>query len=146
MNHTEFREKIFALYDGSLQPEECRQAQKHLQECPECRTLYDRWQATAKVLFPKVQVEGSEFFVSRVMDRIRALDSPRPRILPRSTLGLRWLVPALAAAMLLLFMSPARQPVSVETLLLGKATGPVSWMLLNQTPSGEEVLGFAMEG
>lgn len=35
-------ERVFELADGGLTPEERRQAHSHLEDCPECRALYER--------------------------------------------------------------------------------------------------------
>ncbi len=35
-------ERVFELADGGLTPQERRQAHSHLEDCPECRELYER--------------------------------------------------------------------------------------------------------
>ncbi len=145
MDHAAIRERVFAFYDGELAGDARQEVEAHLQGCPECRAMVERWTATAGVFFKKPQPDTSEFFVQRVMDRIETQQRPRPAL--RWRVELRWLVPALGlTAMLFVVMQPAQQPVSVEMLLLGDTGGATSWVLSNGAPTADEMLGLAMEG
>ena len=146
MNHTVMKEKVFALYDGELVGDARREVETHLQGCPECRALYARWTAAAKVVFKEQpNPETSEFLVRQVMDRIETWERPRPVL--RRQGYLRWLVPVLGVtAMLFAVIRPPQQPVSVEALLLEDTSSPASWVLSNTTPTADEIFSFTMEG
>jgi anti-sigma factor RsiW len=147
-NHEVMKNKMFALYDGELAEAERKEAEAHLASCPECRSSYEQWQKTAKAFFKPVPAESSDFFVSQVMNRIKALEKPR-QIKPW-VIKVRWLVPATVAALgLLLFMTgPFEQTVSVENLLLGgeEANSPAQFFLASKPAAPDEVFGLIMEG
>ena len=144
-DHAQIKEKLFALYDGELKGPAKVEAETHLNECAECRTLFEGWSKTAKTLFPEPQPLESEFFVRRVMEGIEAQNTPAsPPI--RRRYYLRWLVPALTAATLFLVIQQSlQQSVSVESLLLSDLSGPSSWVLSNTRPTADQVLDFVME-
>ena len=126
-DHTRMKEKVFAFYDGELEGEARLEAETHLKECAECQKRFEGWKTTAKQLFQEPVPLESEFFVRRVMEKVGALEMPHP---VRRRHHLRWLVPALTVATLLLVMiQPARESVSVEMLL----------------PTMDEVFDFGME-
>ena len=142
-DHAQMKEKLFALYDGELEGPAKVEAEGHLNECAQCRTLFEGWSKTAKMLFPEPEPLESEFFVRRVMERVNALDALRP--VSRKHY-LRWLVPALGLATLFLVLrQPVQEPLSVEMLLLSDVSGPASWVFSNAKPTADEILGFAME-
>ena len=148
MNHAAMKEKVCALYDGELDPSACQEVEAHCGGCLECRAMHERWKRAAGVFFQEPPRLSSEFFVQRVMDRIELWE--RPLSVSRRTVSLRWLVPALglAAALCVLLLWPvqARQPVSVEMLLLEGTPGPAAWVLSNKTPTADQILGFTLEG
>ena len=144
-DHAQIKEKLFALYDGELEGSAKVEAEGHLNECAQCRTLFEGWRKAAKMLFPEAKPLESEFFVRRVMEGIEAQNAPAsPPI--RRRYYLRWLVPALTvAALFLMIQQSLQQPVSVEALLLSDLSGPASWVFSNAKPTPDELLGFAME-
>ena len=148
MNHAAMKEKVFALYDGELDPSARQEVEAHCGECLECRAMQQHWKAAAGVFFREPPPLSSEFFVQRVMDRIELWERPLPAA--RRNAPLRWLVPALGLAaglfVLLLWPMQAQQPVSVEMLLLEGTPGPTSWVLSNETPTADQMLGFTLEG
>ncbi len=146
-NHAAMKENLYALYDGELVGAARREVELHLKGCLECRAVYARWEAAAEILFREPRALGSEFFVQRVMDRIEAVERKARPSLPW-VVSLRWLVPAvgLAAALLFVIGRPHPAPVSIESLLLEDAGRPVSWVLSNEAPTEDDLLGFAMEG
>ncbi len=148
MNHAAMKEKVFALYDGELDPGARQDVEAHLGGCLECRAMHERWKRAAGVFFREPPPLSSEFFVQRLMDRIELSERPLPVI--RWAASLRWLVPALglAAALCAFLLWPiqARQPVSVEMLLLEGTPGPASWVLSDKRPTADQILGFTLEG
>ena len=102
MDHEVMKERILALYDEELAGDARREAENHLSGCAECRRSYEQWQRMAKGLFRDPQVQPSELFVSRVMERIDALERPRHAV--PWTIRLRWAVPAMALASLILLV------------------------------------------
>ena len=144
MDHALIKELLSAFRDGELRGEACREVEAHLKGCSECRAVLDRWNAAAGIFFKSApQPAASEFIVHRVMERIEAWE--RPSVKARANVYLRWLVPALGLAAFLLALWPALEPpVSVEERLLSDASGPVSWMLSDRSPTADEVLEFTM--
>lgn len=70
MSHATMKEKVFALYDGELGPEEKTLAQAHLDACPECRAELAAWKTASARFFRPAPVHTSESFVRAVMDRL----------------------------------------------------------------------------
>ena len=146
MKHEAMKERILALYDGELAGDARREAENHLSGCAECRRSYEQWQQMAKGLFRDPQVQPSELFVSRVMERINALERPRHAV--PWTIRLRWAVPAMAlASLLLLVLGSAQSSVSIEALLLADAreSGVTQLVLASRQPAADEVNGSIME-
>ncbi len=156
MGHKTIKEKLFALYDGELDPAARKEVEAHLSGCPECRELHGRWAKTAKVLFSSPAAKNSpqdesaglladEFFVKSVMSRIRERQAPKPAI--SRDIYLRWLVPAIGLALMLLaVLPPAPQVVSMDTWLFQDAGSRSSWLFSNNALSADETLQFVMEG
>ena len=147
MSHDAMKDKLFALHDGELTGAARREVEAHLDGCTECRAIYERWTRTSRALFRVAEPRASEAFVDRVLDRI-AGSEPRHWTAPW-VVDLRWLVPAVGLAVLLVLVSGPKEPrVSVDALLLedGREGGSAQLMLAQDTPSSEEVLGFVMEG
>lgn len=169
MTHGLLKEKLFALYDGELPEGERQEVLVHLDDCPECRQVYKRWEKIAKTFFRPPMPQTSEAFVQRVMERVETLTEPervrrrvrwsarwiRWQITSRvrwRPIAVWWLVPALglAAAALLLFISLQGQEtlISTEDLLLadGHERSPSQWILVGETPQADDLLGIIIEG
>ena len=146
MDHDTLKEKLFTFYDRELTGEARREVEAHVANCSECRDAYAQWQQTASVLFRVPDVQTSDVFVHQVMGRLTASVRPR-RAAP--WLEMRWLIPVVGlAGLLLLMLSLAQHPVSLEALLLadGPENMPAQFVLASDTPSADDVLGLVMEG
>lgn len=145
MDHQSMKEQLLALYDGELGPAERQDVETHMAGCLECRERYGRWARTAKLLFQAPKVDSSEFFVRRVMDRIHALEAPKPGIRWRLSPG--WLIPAFALALMLIaVVPPAYQVMPMEAFLFQEIASNSSWAFLNSAPTEDDTLQFVMEG
>lgn len=145
MDHSTMKDKLYALYDGELDAAERREVETHMAGCTGCRQFYERWAKTAQACFKAPKVSVSEFFVTSVMNRIHALEVPRPAF--RWGLQLGWLVPALGVAIVLLaLMLPAPEVVTMDALLSQETGSRTSWLFSNHAPSSDETLQFVMEG
>lgn len=149
-DHETMRAQIFALYDGVLTGEPRRRAEAHLAACADCRALRDRWAARAKALFAAPTVEPSERFVQGVMARIRPAASPAPVVRPawRPVLDWRWLMPALAAAAVVVVLvgRPAPASVSVDTVLMGEPIGLLAWAVSETPTTTDDVVEWTLGG
>lgn len=145
MTHDATRAHVFALYDGELAGEARRVAQAHLQQCLECQEAIAGWKQAAGVCFRFPEVQTSEAFVDRVLDRIAAAQR-RPFVsIWKPTV--RWLIPALGLAALLVTMQPHDQPVSLDALLLVNGQdGGLQFMLASEPSSVETGLDAVLEG
>jgi len=147
MGHTAMQDKLFALYDGELTGAVRQEIETHLASCRACRQLYTRWQQTAQVFFRPPHVQVAEAFVHQLMERIAVVE--RPHRVRRWPVAVRWLVPAVGlAGLLLLFVRPGRGALSIETLLLGEGQGSEQTQLLlaSEPPTTEQMFGVMMEG
>ncbi len=146
MDHETLTDQLFALYDGELTGHARRAVETHLTQCRECRQRYAQWQQTARALFRVPDVQPSDVFVHQVMGRLRE-PVRAPRV--RSWWRVRWLLPAMGlASLVLLVLSPAQRPVSLEALLLadGSENASAQIVLASTSPSADDVLGLVVEG
>ncbi|MFH1725259.1 MAG: hypothetical protein ABII00_11650 [Elusimicrobiota bacterium] len=140
------KELILAYHDGELGEDEKREAEALLAKDPESRRFLESWREASGRYFKRPEVRASNDFVSRVMDRIDESAKAGERTSPW---WWGWLIPALAAASLLLVLIPApetlwgaREPdVSTDALLLtsGGLSDRPGWMA-SDTASGAETL------
>ena len=151
MNHETLKDKLFALYDGELTGEDRRQTELHLAECAECSRMYVQWQKTAKAFLRPPEVEVSDTFVQRVMERIEEEEPRRREVWMPWTERIRWMIPALGLASVLLLvlgvLGPTQESVSIEALLLGNGqeNAQIRLVLASDSPQ-TDALGFIMEG
>ena len=155
MNHEILKDKLFVLYDGELSGEDRRLIENHLAGCADCSRTHAQWQRTAKAFFRVPQVEVSEAFVQRVMDRIKEdikeKESPLREVPIPWTVRIRWMVPALGLACVLLLvlgvLGPAQDPVSIEALLLGNGqeSAESRFVLASDSSGADRALGLIME-
>ncbi|MCF2661710.1 anti-sigma factor family protein [Pseudoflavonifractor phocaeensis] len=83
MEHCErYTPLLSARLDGELTPEEERELEAHLAVCPACRALGSRLAAIHSA-FPELEkVAAPEGFARGVMDRVRASESAKPKVIP----------------------------------------------------------------
>lgn len=139
MTHDAMQAQVFALYDGELAGGARQTAQAHLQQCAECQEAVAGWTRTAGVFFRSPEVQASEIFVGRVLDRIASTqNAPVVSVWKPSV---RWLIPALGLAALLVMMQPGGRLVSMDALLLedGQENG-MRLVLAGESPSLDMVL------
>ncbi len=147
MDHEAMKEQVFALYDGELTGSVRRTVEVHLEQCEECRRTYASWERAAKIFFQPPHIQASKAFVEHVLNQIEAVEQPARASTRRQTV--RWLIPALGlAAVLLLVMGSMRQPISVEALLLseGQENGQSQLVFASEKPSVETVLDAILDG
>lgn len=79
----QFSELISAGLDGQLTAEEARGLEAHLAACPHCRALARELEAV-HAAFPLLEEyeEAPEGFAQGVMDKIRAAESGKPKVVP----------------------------------------------------------------
>jgi anti-sigma factor RsiW len=123
MNHTEIKQKLFALYDGPLTEKERVLVEVHLSACPECRRAVGEWENISGALFtrPSFSEAAEDRMVARVMERIKPAPAPW---LPWKS-DLKWFMPllgsALAAAWVFFLVLPnspeiLQQPLTMSLL------------------------------
>jgi anti-sigma factor RsiW len=100
MTHEMIQQKLFALYDGPLTEQERKLVEGHLAQCPECRKAIAQWKAVSARLFPAhtFSEAAEDFFVAKVMDRVRSSSMEAGRALWGLTL--RWVLPLVGSAAL----------------------------------------------
>ncbi len=151
MNHQKIQAQLGALYDGELKGDQRRLVQSHLDGCPDCQKSYNHWVRAAKNLFSTPAPVESEFFVSQVMGRVRALETPS--MIAKRGLSLewlfpvsRWLVPAASLAVLFLAVAPGMpQTISTDTLFSQELREKSPWMVSNGALTQEDTLQMIME-
>ena len=144
MDHKTLKQQLFALYDGELAGESRLEVESHLAGCAECQRLYGQWSKTAKVFFKVPEPATSEFFVRSVMNRIQALETPKPAI--RWEFSFRWFATAVGlAALLLVLMPQAPQALSMDMLFQDNSAAS-SLLLSNKAMTSDDTLQFLMEG
>ena len=146
MDHDTINERLMEWHDGALPAEVRREVEAHVAGCAECLAAATQWQRTARALFQAPDVQTSEAFVQRVMERIAALEISRQAI-PWAA-RIRWLAPAVGlAGLLLLMLGPSDHPVSIETLLLtsGRDSAPTQLALASEPPTTDEVFNVLLE-
>jgi len=80
MNCDEIRERLPALIDRELEPAELAEVEKHLAECPECRSEKSRQEKFTTSV--KISLEGlrpSDRFIKRVIEKLPEGASPEAR-------------------------------------------------------------------
>jgi anti-sigma factor RsiW len=124
MNHSEIQRNLEAFYDRQLAAGPQGEIEAHLRDCRPCAETVAGLVAISKAVFRPVAVPNTDFFVSRVMARVRDLEP--------EAVGTFWRWPALAlmaAAIFLILADPADSVsvpdsrVSTRTLLLADAGG-----------------------
>lgn len=98
MNHEMIQQKLLALFDGPLTEKERQLVEGHLAECAACRRAVAEWKVVSRSLFssPTFSEASEDFFVTKVMDRVRSAAPLSGFALWRPTL--KWLVPLVGSA------------------------------------------------
>ncbi|MGH7273967.1 MAG: anti-sigma factor family protein [Nitrospiria bacterium] len=149
MDHEQFKQNLFELYDGELSATEHFEVLSHLKDCLECQQTYTNWEKIAKTFFRPPRPQTSELFVQRVMEQVDILSDSgwikwRPVVV-------RWLAPTFGfgiAAFLLFIRLANQEPViSTEGLLLanGPEGIPSQWILLREAPQADDLVTMVLE-
>ena len=73
---------LSAWLDGELTPEEDEELKLHLAQCPDCRALEERLAAIHSA-FPELEeIPAPEGFARGVMERVRASENAKPKVVP----------------------------------------------------------------
>jgi len=131
MNHrcSDFRERLGPYLDGELEESSAREFERHLEDCPSCRSALEEMRTADRLLreglaADEIDYERSEYTLNETLDRIRREPSPawepeRPKRRRSRTFGwnwrLRWLAgiaAATAAVFLALRLGP--EPMAPE--------------------------------
>jgi anti-sigma factor RsiW len=145
MDHGAVKKNLPDFYDGELDTENRREVESHLLDCRECRETFNWWKKTSKAFFPKTEISGSEFFVQRVMARVKeSAEGPKPL---EWHFAWRWLVPAVsvAAAVLIALLPEPSTRLSMDALLFSSQETGMS-VLSGKTLTADETLEFVMGG
>ncbi len=159
MNHDEIKEKLFALYDNEVTPQERVVITAHLKECGECRALLTSWESTAKTLFQSPTL--SSRFEEKMQERLQK----SPVVYGRSekeiesvetddirSPGLfRWLVPALALAsigFLFVLLRPVQdtKTSAYTSFLMGTSQSDLSQWVSSPQDSNDQVSDYLLSG
>ncbi len=148
MEHQEIMEKLTAFRDPEMPESEKREITAHLEICAECRNLFSRWERLSAGLRRTALPEASDFFVSRVMKRLDALEEPEPERVSGWRLP-RWLVMSIGYAfgISLMFLAIANRqtPVNAAVVLLSDVPQSEQWTFVSETPDSGQVLGVLKE-
>jgi anti-sigma factor (TIGR02949 family) len=120
MTCQETRQVIEAYADGELDLLRTLELERHLEDCAECRALYDQVQELRSAVRTHAPYFAApEGFDKRIRTQLRLRREPQPKTVPAT--GLAWRLSALAAAIVglvvfsAMFVSMLRRPAG-ETL------------------------------
>ena len=146
MNHESIKEKLFLYFDPETSDNERREINSHTDSCEECRLLLKRWEQIHNGLSksPAPALSSPDFFTSRVMQRLDALENPaEEEKVPAKSFVPQWLLPTLgyAFAFMLMFaaISQREMPVNTEAILLNEIPQKSQWTFSAQTPEQPEM-------
>ncbi|GEM_PF-1932194 len=152
MTHEELKEKIHLYHDHELSPADLPAVEAHLSECSDCREELRRWKELSTLLSrsqPDRPVDA-DLFVKRVMARIPRSDERE--FIPRWYQRNGWWIPALAsaAAVIVLFVMPARENESVpltDTILLSGQDETIAsgFSVSDENMRVDKLLGYSWE-
>jgi hypothetical protein len=77
MNCKETKENLIFYVDGSLNPAESSQFQKHLEGCDECRSSYLFLKNTLRVIEKEKTRDTNPYFSMKVMERLKIQSGPK---------------------------------------------------------------------
>ena len=104
MDHSYYRDKISAYYDGALEHQERELIRRHLEECAECRSLLAKLNQLSAAIEEKSALKNDEYFeklAQRIEQRIAA---PREKVVDVRELRWKsfwWKISAAAASLIL---------------------------------------------
>src|SRR5574341_1325593 len=104
MDHSYFRDKISAYFDGALEEQERELIRRHLEECSECRMLLQRLHRLSEIIQGKSSLEGDEYFerlASKIEQRISGQEEKVVDVRAFRWKSVWWKVSAAAASVLL---------------------------------------------
>jgi hypothetical protein len=104
MDHTYYRDKISAYFDGALEAQERELIRRHIEECADCRSLLERLNSFDRVINEKSGLSGDEYFESLAQKIESRISLPRERVVDVRSLRWRsfgWKISAAAASILL---------------------------------------------
>ena len=83
MNCEQMTDLLSAFLDGELTTQEEKQVREHLEQCPECRALYEQLQTLHTSFSDLEEIPAPENFAQGVMSRIKAEQTPaKPKVIP----------------------------------------------------------------
>lgn len=83
MNCEQMTALLSAYVDGELTVQEEKQVQEHLEQCPECRALYEQLQTLHTSFSDLEEIPAPENFARGVMSRIKVEQKPaKPKVIP----------------------------------------------------------------
>lgn len=141
MDHSDMKEQLHLYHDGELSASGRAAVEKHLESCAECRARLERFRSLSRALSAGQLPASSEFFVDRVMARVReSRVTARPRI---QWVPIRIFAPLTAvAAMLLLTIVPAQGPASEW---LAGNDGMSRWFFSGESVQADDVLEYVVD-
>lgn len=80
MNCEQMNELLSAWLDGELSPTEEQQMQAHLEQCAQCRALFEQLQALHTSCSDMEELSAPDGFAQRVMERVA--DEPKAKVVP----------------------------------------------------------------
>lgn len=136
---------LFEFHDGRLAGDDARGVLRHLGECAQCRATLDAWRRSSRDLLRPLQVESSDVFVRRVMQRVETLNEPSSA--PWFRAWPRWTFPGLAfsvASLAIALVASPETAESMDNLFIHTDSHPVSeWV--SEPPSEAQLLNAMVE-
>lgn len=104
MDHSYYRDKISAYFDGALEAQERELIRRHLEDCEECQSLLERLTRLKEVIDEKSGLGGDEYFENLAQKIESRIATPREKVVDVSHFRWKsywWKVSAAAASVLL---------------------------------------------
>jgi len=104
MDHSYYRDKISAYFDGALEAQERELIRRHLEDCYECQSLLKRLTRLKEVIDEKSGLGGDEYFEKLAQKIESRIATPREKVVDVSHFRWKsfwWKVSAAAASVLL---------------------------------------------
>ena len=139
-------ELIGRFFDGELGQKEQDRLNRHLKDCPSCQEIFRDNRAISALFRGTLEREISQTRFSvletRVLERIRQKETPWWKRLLRLFFSNKLLIPATAAAALILFIAITKAPTTVSdpSALIGSFSGEVSSVMIIETPKSHQTI------
>ncbi|HEX2896565.1 MAG TPA: zf-HC2 domain-containing protein [candidate division Zixibacteria bacterium] len=104
MDHSYYRDKISAYFDGALEAQERELIRRHLEDCVECQSLLERLSRLDQVVKEKSSLGGDEYFEKLAQKIESRIAAPREKVVDVKHFRWKtiwWKVSAAAASVLL---------------------------------------------